>query len=70
MKTRVPYDDSRGKRTVKRNRLYVRRKQRGHSHALYDKKNTRGIMVTRCKVCKHHFFLNTYITSNINQTNG
>lgn len=55
-RTKVPYLDTRGKRQVARVKKYVRRKTRGHTHELYDIPNTRGIMITRCKVCKHHFF--------------
>ena len=32
------------------------RKKRGHTHEMYDIKNTKGIVMSRCKICKFHFF--------------
>jgi len=54
--TRVPYTDTRKKRQILRYRRYVRRKARGHSHQVYEIKNTKGLIVSRCKICKFHFF--------------
>lgn len=32
------------------------RKKRGHTHEMVEEENTKGITVSRCKICKHHFF--------------
>lgn len=53
-KTNVPYLDTRGKRQVKRVKTYERTKKNGHTHDLYEARNTRGDVLECCMICKYH----------------